>query len=154
MGVCCVKQHNQDQGEFKSGPKTESAIKLFKDNKDAIEKIVKIQCAIRRYRAMKEVKQIRESKNRKHPVNIADGIVQGPVPEVPDAAVIEQHQHEFVPEAAQNLINDTASDNSKVRELEAKLGPYRPETRQTDNASREYRDTVILDNGAKYSGEW
>lgn len=59
-----------------------------------------------------------------------------------------------IPGQPQTVPLDAISENTKVRELEAKLGPFRPDIKLTDSVRREYRDTVILDNGARYTGEW
>ena len=157
MGVCCVKQHNQDQAEFRDGSKTEGAFMLYKSNKDAIDKIIKIQCAYRRYKAIKLLKQLKsqkELKEKSNPKRPANALPEGTpeaVPETNYGAAAEP-----VPDSSgqQNAVPDTFSENTKVRELEVKLGPFRPDIKLNDSVKREHRDTVILDNGARYTGEW
>ena len=123
MGVCCVKQHNQDQNEFNETTKKPELLTLLKGSKDAISRIIKIQCAMRRFRAMKQLKQLKASK--------------------PTHAMAE----------CTGAVVDMTSDNSKVKELEARLEPFKHE-KQDDGYGREQRPPAVLDNGAKYCGEW
>lgn len=123
MGVCCVKQHNQDQNEFNETTKKPELLSLLKESKDSISRIIKIQCAIRRYQAMKQLKQLKANK----PTHVMADCASIPV--------------------------DMSSDNSKVKELEAKLEPFKHE-KLGDGYGREQRPPALLDNGAKYCGEW
>ena len=152
MGQCCVKQHNQDQGEFNDSSKNEGVVSLFKNNQDAISKIIKIQAHIRRFRASRKVKEIREVKKHQKMPDKGNEITNG-VPEAPAEPVQEMAAPPPDNNAQSNTI-DAISENSKVRELEAKLGPFRPPPQIEDAVKREKRETITLDNGAKYTGEW
>lgn len=147
MGVCCVKQHNQDQNEFPSSVKDNGTLSIYKGDKDAIQKIIRIQSLIRRYRAKKEYKQLREYAKKKQPQD-ADAVRE------PDSSRVPVAVPEASPDGIQNLPSGTTSDNVKVRELELKLGSFKPEEQPDDGIKREQRDTVLLDNGAKYTGQW
>ena len=156
MGVCCVKQHNQDKGEFREADKTEGTLTLYKNNKDAVEKIIKIQSAYRRYKAIRLLKQLRAQKEQQEKARPRHDIGPEGVNEVIPEATHGMAGGEGGVESSgqQNVQLDAVSDNTKVRELEAKLGPFRPDIKLNDSVRREYRDTVILDNGARYTGEW
>jgi len=162
MGACCVKQHNQDQNEFNNGEKKDNVISLLKSDKDAIVKIVKIQSAIRRYMAMKQYKAMKAggiveraarplAQQEENPPEANAGVSSNPeaIPET-----IPVPAPEVAADSAQNGVVDSAIDNTKVKELESKLGPFVPEPRPADDVKREKRPTVVLDNGAKYTGEW
>ncbi len=159
MGVCCVKQHNQDQGEFAGNTGDTGALTLYKGDKDAIHKIILVQSLVRRHRAMRQLKELCENKGKPHTENlpnepskstaqVAAGTANND--EVPPPAPVP----EAAPEVAQNAQAGTTTENSKVRELESKLGAFKPEAKADDSVKREQRDTVLLDNGARYTGQW
>ena len=130
MGICCVKQSSQDQGEFRRITKDEAAtsISLYKNNNDAIMKIIKIQALIRGYRSRKQFTELKERQKKPVKTSEVDGTA--------------------------DLANMT-SPNPRVAELEAKLGPFNPSPiPQKSTSKREIRTPAVLNNGAKYSGEW
>jgi hypothetical protein len=151
MGQCCVKQHNQDQGEFNDTSKSEGVISLFKNNQDAIAKIIKIQAHIRRFRASRKVKEIKATMKPKKMTDKENEATNG-IPESQAEPI--QERSAPPPNDAQNNAMDATSENSKVRELEVKLGPFKPPPQVEDGTKREKRETITLDNGARYTGEW
>lgn len=126
MGVCCVKQNKQEPAEFIGKPAKPDLTDLYKD-KDTEEKIVKIQCAFRRHSAVKRVKAMKDVQA----VN-----ERAPKPEsTPDQ-------------------NNNPSENPIVREMEEKFGPFQREDPENDHVERVVRPQAILDNGARYTGQW
>ena len=56
-----------------------------------------------------------------------------------------------------NGVSDEAQnpgENLRVKELETKLGPFEHEDPPEDGVQREKRPEALLDNGAKYDGQW
>jgi len=131
MGICCVKQNAQDQGEFQRVFKDENfPISLYKNNNDAIMKIVRIQSIFRGFRTRKHLPEIREKCNKRH--------IRGMDADNTNGETISM-----------------ISPNPRVAELESKLGAFKPEQSPSkENKRREIRPPVVLNNGAKYSGEW
>eukprot|EP01022_Parablepharisma_sp_SALTPOND_P023816 TRINITY_DN51_c0_g1_i1.p2 TRINITY_DN51_c0_g1~~TRINITY_DN51_c0_g1_i1.p2 ORF type:complete len:309 (+),score=26.64 TRINITY_DN51_c0_g1_i1:1133-2059(+) len=130
MGICCVKQVGQEQGELRRAGEDETTygISLFKDNNDAILKIVKIQSAIRGFRARKQLAELKEYCGRPQKLLEIDGVVD---------------------------LTNMASPNPRVAELEAKLGPFNScSASSSKTVKREIREPILLANGAKYAGEW
>ena len=76
--------------------------------------------------AKKKLKQLREAK----------GIKEGTIPPA-------RVNDEFLD-----------SDNTRVKEVESKLGPYTPPAEPKDLARREKRSAIQIDNGLVYLGEW
>lgn len=135
MGVCCVKQHNQDPGEFRDVKKLDENPSLCKDNNEAINRAEVIPS-----QEAPESRPIRE--------------------ESKDNEVIEksrknvQHTPEDTTLDLQNLSSQVISENARVRELEEKLGPFKPPEPTQDSVRRETRGIAVLDNGAHYIGQW
>jgi hypothetical protein len=126
MGVCCVKQHKPDQGEFVEHTKRPGLVELLKGNTDSISKIIMIQSMMRMHLAIKNYKSLKDNKQI---------IAKKAIP-------------------AQNV--EMVSENEKVVELEEKLGPFRhgevkdePEREQRqpvglDNGAKYYGQWYIL----------
>eukprot|EP00826_Nyctotherus_ovalis_P018701 TRINITY_DN1563_c0_g10_i1.p3 TRINITY_DN1563_c0_g10~~TRINITY_DN1563_c0_g10_i1.p3 ORF type:complete len:136 (-),score=47.32 TRINITY_DN1563_c0_g10_i1:804-1211(-) len=133
MGVCCVKQHNQDKGEFNN---KDDNIDLNSNENPNKERVIVPQ------EEMKvEAKPQREEVEYEEVVERAARKKSESAPEEP---TIEP----------QSIPLQMVSENSKVRELEEKLGPFKPPEPPKDSVKRETRATVILDNGARYTGQW
>ncbi len=124
MGVCCVKGYKKEPGELVGTDKKADFVALYKNNKDVLLKIVKIQSFVRRYRATKQLKQLRETKK---PARRTDILAEA-------AAVV--------------------NENSKVQEVEAKLGPFKSDKEPEGLGQREKRPAVSMENGVTYIGEW
>ena len=127
MGVCCVKQYKEEAGEIAGAEKRSDFITLFKNNQDVIWKVVKIQSVIRRFKAMKEFKEIKESAKARRLCDIPAGAGAGA---------------------------DSNSENSKVQEVEKKMGPFNAGKVPPGLGPKEKRSPVLLDNGVTYTGEW
>lgn len=141
MGGCCECPKKQEPGELPGTLKFDlkSWLSTFRNNKALIAKIVRVQACIRRHRAKIRVKMLREGRTATNPAGGAPAAVSG---------------KEMV--RMQSTCTATTSDNPRVRELEAKLGPYHPSCVDAgkDQPVRETRGTILLNNEAKYTGQW
>ena len=112
MGVCCVKQHNQDLNEFQNIRKADENPDLYRSQEP--DKIIESKQENEKSEA-KFVKEEHEENQVVEKTMKPDKAE--PTPEVtPEVAS---------PEAA-NLQLNAISENSKARELEEKLGPFKP----------------------------
>ena len=137
MGVCCVKQHNQDTGEFDNTKKSDQNLSLSKnDNKSPGKGEVAPF-----HEEVSEPKSIKEEKKEDEVIERASKKVVNTPPEEPP---IDLH----------TLSAQVTSENARVRELEDKLGPFKPPESTQDSIKRETRGTAVLDNGAHYIGQW
>jgi len=142
-----VKQHKQDQGEFVepgSLTKQDDIIDLYKGNINAVSKIVRIQYAIRRYWRRLKRQQVRESAVPK----------RGNVQEEKAEEKTEEKQNEVPVIDASGVSKEEPTENVTVAEVEARIGPFKHDDYVPDARKIEKRPPVILDNGAKYLGEW
>ena len=129
MGECCVKQNKQEPAEFVGKPAKPDFVELYKDDKDVEEKVVKLQTAFRRHLAARNVKAMRDAK--------------------------QVNERAAKPAASPTPgQSDNPSDNPIVREMEEKFGPFKRDEIEEDSAERVVRPQAILDNGAKYTGQW
>lgn len=137
MGICCVKQHNQDTGEFKDIKKVDENPNLSKNNNESSNKVevVPLHEEASNSNPMKE-----ESKEDEMIERAGRNMVGAP----PKQPKIDLHV----------LSAEIVSENPKVRELEEKLGPFKPSEPSNDSVRRETRGTAVLDNGAHYIGQW
>jgi hypothetical protein len=124
MGTCCVAQSKQEQAEFKDQDDHADPTNLAKYSKDDIKKVKQIQSCYRKHR----------TKNKEEPVEESSK----PPPAVATPA-----------ESGAN-----SGENMRVKELEAKLGPFKHEDPADDGVQRVTRPETVLDNGAKYEGQW
>ena len=124
MGICCVKNYKEENGELIDGGRKGDFITLFKNNKDVIWKVVRIQAALRRYRAMKEFKALKES-SKPHRL---EEITAAPVEE--------------------------PANNQRVQEIEEKFGLYKCDEIPDGLGQREKRPPLRMENNATYTGEW
>jgi len=56
--------------------------------------------------------------------------------------------------AIPDTMADPINENIKVNDVESRLGPFRPDVQLDTTIRREQREPQILDNGARYTGEW
>jgi hypothetical protein len=136
MGVCCVKQHNQDKDEFRDTKRNEENLNLCKDENMSKEKSANYQ---------EEVQS--------EPPKVIHNSNYSEVIERANKRNVEFVTEELAPEP-QNLALQVVSENTKVRELEEKLGAFKSPEPLNDAIKRETRATILLDNGAKYTGQW
>jgi len=137
MGVCCVKQHNQETGEFRDTKKSDENLNLSKSNNKSPskEEILPLR------EEASEPKPIKEERKEDEVIERANKRVVNTPPEEPP---IDLH----------TLSAQVTSENVRVRELEEKLGPFKPPESTQDSIRRETRGTAVLDNGAHYIGQW
>lgn len=136
MGVCCVKQHNQDPGEFRDIKKLDENPNLCKDNNETMNRVAE---AIPSQEAP-ELRQIREESKDNEVIEKTSKNIE----QIPEDTTLD----------FRNLSSQVVTENARVRELEEKLGPFKPPEPIQDSARRETRGTAVLDNNAHYIGQW
>ena len=112
--------------------KEESEFEAFsKDPKKNIALIVKVQAAMRMYMANKKVHQIRKSRG------------------ISSAGMGAQNRA-----YAEGENIEPNYDNPLTMQIQAHLGPYQYGSQPRDDVKRETRPVQILENKAKYEGQW
>ena len=151
MGVCCMKQQNQDRNELKNNT---ILIELHKENDYPQDKVIKIQSTIRMHRAKNKLKQMKIEhelieKQVRPPTEgekkISLQIDCEKPPQIEDLKEISPRTED---------VPVLTSKNNKVVEVEQKLGPFKPEIQLDSMKKRINKGSVFLNNGAEYLGEW